>query len=343
VTRAPRVLFVDNFDSFSYNVVHLLASRGAAPDVLLNDDPRLEPGILDRYDALVVGPGPGRPEHAPQMMAVLRAAIERGVPVLGVCLGLQAIGEVAGATVTHAPRQMHGKTSRVDHDGSHSSAAVGTGCRNPVNAGIEDAGAVRDRLGYFGRRHILSLPAEGIADTIDEMEIAGVVPHHQVAGAEPGIARYQYIAQDFLFGLVSVGVALEAPASFACLPDAADGFTGFARHAGNTKAVRGAERNTALGVVSHDGDGKTMGEERRDAADRAWFSLDVEQREIAFGGRIKFQDCGKRKARLESFPDVATQAVAAGEPDPVPAIEFGHRRFKQVPAKLTDILEHLAD
>jgi anthranilate synthase/aminodeoxychorismate synthase-like glutamine amidotransferase len=112
------VLFVDNFDSFSYNVVHLLASRGAAPDVLLNDDPRLEPGILDRYDALVVGPGPGRPEHAPQMMAVLRAAIERGVPVLGVCLGLQAIGEVAGATVTHAPRQMHGKTSRVDHDGS---------------------------------------------------------------------------------------------------------------------------------------------------------------------------------------------------------------------------------
>jgi anthranilate synthase/aminodeoxychorismate synthase-like glutamine amidotransferase len=96
VTRARRVLFVDNFDSFSYNVVHLLASRGGAPDVLLNDDPRLEPAILERYDALVVGPGPGRPEHAPQMMAVLRAAIERGVPVLGVCLGLQAIGEVHG-------------------------------------------------------------------------------------------------------------------------------------------------------------------------------------------------------------------------------------------------------
>ena len=72
-----RVLFIDNFDSFSYNVVHLLASRGVAPDVLLNDDPRLEPAILDAYDALVVGPGPGRPEHAPQMMAVLRAAIER--------------------------------------------------------------------------------------------------------------------------------------------------------------------------------------------------------------------------------------------------------------------------
>ncbi len=125
-----RVLFVDNFDSFSYNVVHLLASRGVAPDVLLNDDPRLEPSILERYDALVVGPGPGRPEHAPQMMAVLRAAIERGMPVLGVCLGLQAIGEVLGATVTHAPRLMHGKTSSIEHDGS----GVFTGLPSPLTA-----------------------------------------------------------------------------------------------------------------------------------------------------------------------------------------------------------------
>jgi len=113
-----RVLFVDNFDSFSYNVVHLLASAGAAPDVLLNDDPRLQPELLGEYDALVVGPGPGRPEHAPQTIGAVRAAIERGMPLLGVCLGLQAIGEVMGATVTHAPRQMHGKTSRIEHDGS---------------------------------------------------------------------------------------------------------------------------------------------------------------------------------------------------------------------------------
>ncbi|MGA2759618.1 MAG: aminodeoxychorismate/anthranilate synthase component II [Candidatus Cybelea sp.] len=130
MTQARRVLFVDNFDSFSYNVVHLLASRGIAPDILLNDDPRLEPAILERYDALVVGPGPGRPEHAPRMMAVLRAAIERGMPVLGVCLGLQAIGEVLGATVTHAPRLMHGKTSRIEHDGS----GVFAGLPSPLTA-----------------------------------------------------------------------------------------------------------------------------------------------------------------------------------------------------------------
>lgn len=111
-----RILFIDNFDSFTYNVVHLLASQGAQPDVLLNDDPRLTPELLDEYDALVVGPGPGKPAETPQMLAVLEAAIDRGMPVLGVCLGLQAIGEVMGATVTHAPRQMHGKTSLVEHD-----------------------------------------------------------------------------------------------------------------------------------------------------------------------------------------------------------------------------------
>jgi anthranilate synthase/aminodeoxychorismate synthase-like glutamine amidotransferase len=113
-----RLLFVDNFDSFTYNVVHLLAAHGPVPDVMLNDDPRLRPELLNEYDALVIGPGPGKPADAPAMLAILEAAIERGMPVLGVCLGLQAIGEVLGATVTHAPRQMHGKTSPIEHDGT---------------------------------------------------------------------------------------------------------------------------------------------------------------------------------------------------------------------------------
>jgi anthranilate synthase component 2 len=112
------VLFIDNYDSFTYNVVHLLASAGASPDVLLNDDARLVPSLLERYRMLVVGPGPGNPSQQPRMMAALRAAIERGMPVFGVCLGLQAIGEALGARVTHAPSQMHGKTSEIEHDGS---------------------------------------------------------------------------------------------------------------------------------------------------------------------------------------------------------------------------------
>jgi anthranilate synthase/aminodeoxychorismate synthase-like glutamine amidotransferase len=114
----PAVLFIDNFDSFTYNVVHLLASQGAPPDVLLNDEDRLVPQVLDEYQALVVGPGPGNPSQQPRMMRVLKSAIERGMPVFGVCLGLQAIGEALGGTVTHAPVQMHGKTSAITHEGS---------------------------------------------------------------------------------------------------------------------------------------------------------------------------------------------------------------------------------
>lgn len=112
------LLFIDNYDSFTYNVVHLLASQGATPDVILNDDERLVPELLDRYGGLVVGPGPGNPSQQPRMMAVLRHAIERDVPTFGVCLGLQAIGEALGATVTHAPVQMHGKTSEIEHEGA---------------------------------------------------------------------------------------------------------------------------------------------------------------------------------------------------------------------------------
>lgn len=115
---AARVLFIDNYDSFTYNVVHLLASEGVTPDVLLNDDANLEPAMLARYDLLVVGPGPGNPGQQPRMMAVLAAAIERGMPVFGVCLGLQAIGETLGARVTHAPSQMHGKTSEIYNTGT---------------------------------------------------------------------------------------------------------------------------------------------------------------------------------------------------------------------------------
>jgi anthranilate synthase component 2 len=143
----PRLLFIDNFDSFTYNVVHLLASQGAQQDVLLNDDPRLIPALLDEYDGLVVGPGPGKPSESPHMLEVLKAAIDRGMPVLGVCLGLQAIGEVMGATVTHAPRQMHGKTSVIEHDAT----GVFTGLPRHVR---------------FTRYHSLCLAPESVPDTL---------------------------------------------------------------------------------------------------------------------------------------------------------------------------------
>jgi anthranilate synthase component 2 len=111
-----KMLFIDNFDSFTYNVVHLLVSQGAQLDVILNDDESLEPDLLDNYAALVIGPGPGRPSDSKRLMTVLKAAIEKKLPILGVCLGQQAIGEALGAKITHAPSLMHGKVSSIDHD-----------------------------------------------------------------------------------------------------------------------------------------------------------------------------------------------------------------------------------
>ncbi len=111
-----KVLFVDNFDSFTYNVVHLLAAQGAQPDVVLSDDPRLRRvEILRNYRALVVGPGPGNPSQTPAVVELIRAAARQSLPVFGVCFGLQAIGEAFGGKVVHAPVPMHGKTSTMTH------------------------------------------------------------------------------------------------------------------------------------------------------------------------------------------------------------------------------------
>jgi anthranilate synthase/aminodeoxychorismate synthase-like glutamine amidotransferase len=113
-----KLLLVDNYDSFTYNLSHLFGSAGADVDVIRNDDARLVDGVLKNYDATVVGPGPGRPEDAGRMYAILREAAATKHPVLGVCLGAQGIGAVFGGDVIHAPHLMHGKTSEITHDGS---------------------------------------------------------------------------------------------------------------------------------------------------------------------------------------------------------------------------------
>lgn len=110
----PRILFVDNFDSFTYNVAHLFIENGAEVDIVLNDAVRSQ-GSLEDYDGVLLGPGPGKPSDAPGMMETLRAAVERRTPVFGVCLGLQAIGVHFGAKIIHTPSLMHGKTSEIWH------------------------------------------------------------------------------------------------------------------------------------------------------------------------------------------------------------------------------------
>lgn len=112
-----RVLLVDNYDSFTFNLAQALSALGAAVTVLRADDPRLDEALAARPDRLVVSPGPGRPEAAGRSVDLVRTAPERGIPTLGVCLGLQCAAVAFGAAVVRAPEPRHGKTSAVRHDG----------------------------------------------------------------------------------------------------------------------------------------------------------------------------------------------------------------------------------
>ncbi|GAA4288147.1 aminodeoxychorismate/anthranilate synthase component II [Georgenia daeguensis] len=122
-----RILVVDNYDSFVYTIVGYLQQLGAETTVVRND---AVPGTLDGYDGVLVSPGPGTPKEAGASMEIIQACAERALPMLGVCLGHQALGEVYGGVVTHAPELMHGKTSEVTHRG----AGVFAGLDTPFTA-----------------------------------------------------------------------------------------------------------------------------------------------------------------------------------------------------------------
>ena len=111
------ILVVDNHDSFVHTLVGYLHELGARTDLIEADAIGADAALsaISPYDAVLVSPGPGTPEHAGASIAVVRAAADRGIPLLGVCLGHQAIGAAFGATVDHAPELMHGITSLVHH------------------------------------------------------------------------------------------------------------------------------------------------------------------------------------------------------------------------------------
>ena len=111
-----RILVVDNYDSFVFTIVGYLEQLGAECEVVRNDT--VAPADGAEFDGVLVSPGPGTPEEAGVSMAMIEACGEREQPMLGVCLGHQALGAVFGATVVRAPELLHGKTSQVLHDGT---------------------------------------------------------------------------------------------------------------------------------------------------------------------------------------------------------------------------------
>ena len=164
------ILVLDNYDSFTYNLVHLVGQHTDALEVIRNDKITVEEVRAMRPDGILISPGPGRPEDAGITEDVIRT-LGPTIPTLGVCLGHQAIGQVFGGTVTHAPELMHGKTSRI----CHNDAGVFAGLPQDFEATryhslVVDRNTVPDVLGItaetndgtiMGLRH-RSLPIEGI-------------------------------------------------------------------------------------------------------------------------------------------------------------------------------------
>ncbi|MGI9644400.1 MAG: anthranilate synthase component II [Ilumatobacteraceae bacterium] len=167
-----RVLVIDSYDSFVYNLVQYLGELGADPYVVRNDEVGVDSAVGTRPDAVLLSPGPGRPESSGIICDAVAAFAAAGTPVLGVCLGHQAIGQVYGATVTGAPELMHGKTSSIEHEG----AGVFAGLPAPLTA---------------TRYHSLTLQPDTIPD---ELEVTARTPdgvvmgvrhrHHDVEGVQ---------------------------------------------------------------------------------------------------------------------------------------------------------------
>ena len=123
------MLVVDNYDSFVYNLVQELGELGAEPVVFRNDAIDVAGIRAERPDAVLISPGPGRPENGGVSLEVIRH-LAGEVPLLGVCLGHQCIGQAFGAEIVAAPHLMHGKTSEIHHDGS----GIYAGLPNPFVA-----------------------------------------------------------------------------------------------------------------------------------------------------------------------------------------------------------------
>lgn len=112
---ARKILVIDNYDSFVFNLVQYLAQLGAQCTVVRNDE--IDVAEASKYDGVLISPGPGTPERAGISVAMVEYCAEKKIPLFGVCLGHQAIGVAFGATVSQAPELLHGKTSQVFHRG----------------------------------------------------------------------------------------------------------------------------------------------------------------------------------------------------------------------------------
>ncbi|MCF3972272.1 anthranilate synthase component II [Paracoccus salsus] len=156
------ILLIDNYDSFTWNLVHYLGEAGAEVSVRRNDQITVPEALATSPDGIVISPGPCDPAQAGICLDLIRAAADRAIPLFGVCLGHQAIGEAFGGKVVRANRILHGKVDAISHDGS----GVFSGLPSPLNA---------------TRYHSLTVQPESLPDclrvtaTSDDGTIMGLV------------------------------------------------------------------------------------------------------------------------------------------------------------------------
>ncbi len=125
----PRLTLIDNYDSFTFNVLHALGRLGAEVTVVRNDKTTVDEVLAAKPDAIVISPGPCTPRDAGISCALIEAA-GKSVPILGICLGMQAMGDVYGGEVVRAPVPVHGKVNTITHTG----ASVFRGINEPIQA-----------------------------------------------------------------------------------------------------------------------------------------------------------------------------------------------------------------
>ena len=166
----PKILLIDNYDSFTYNLVQAFLILGARVDVHRNDAITVDEALSQRHTHLVISPGPGTPRDAGVSMSMIQAFAGR-IPILGVCLGHQSLVEVFGGRVVRAPRLMHGKVSPVTHDGKGLFAGLPqefeAGRYHSLIAAPEDMPSVLDVTARTAEGEIMgvrhkSLPIEGV-------------------------------------------------------------------------------------------------------------------------------------------------------------------------------------
>jgi anthranilate synthase component 2 len=174
-------LLIDNYDSFTYNLWHYLGELGAEVMVRRNDALNVDEALALRPQGIVISPGPSDPDHAGICLDLVRRAVT--TPVLGVCLGHQAIGQAFGGKIVRAPTPMHGKVSEIRHDGS----GIFAGLPNPFPA-TRYHSLIVDRASFPAALAITAETADGLVMGLAHRErpIHGVQFHPESIASEGG-------------------------------------------------------------------------------------------------------------------------------------------------------------